>query len=234
MTTGSPTLRVEKGLLREGHARVLCIDEVGRGALAGPAAAGVVVIDATVRRPLDGVRDSKLLRPEARDALVPRIERWAVACAVGHARADEVDAFGINAALRLAAHRAIATLPVRADVVLLDGVHDWVTPPAQSDLLAPPPVMAADGGEVTIPRVVTRVKADLTCSGVAAASVLAKVWRDAWMVELADRHPGYDWQLNKGYASPAHLDALGRLGPCTEHRRSWNLPGVATEVLDEA
>ena len=212
----APTLRVEKRLLRSGYARVACIDEVGRGALGGPASAGVVVIDASVRRPLAGVRDSKLLRPAAREELVPRIVAWSADSAVGHASAAEVDEFGINGALRLAAHRALATIASPVDVVLLDGSHDWFTPPAAADLFDPVPF----GG----PEVITLVKADLTCSGVAAASVLAKTERDALMVELASRFPDYGWDENKGYSSPSHIDALRRLGPCEAHRRSWNLP----------
>lgn len=214
----SPTLRVEKRLLRAGHERVGCIDEVGRGALGGPATVGVVVIDGAVRRPLPGVRDSKLLRPAARRDLVPRIERWATASAVGHAGATEVDEHGIVGALRLAAQRALAALPIDVDVVLLDGSHDWLTPPATTGLFEPDAVIVAT------PPVVTLVKADLTCAGVAAASVLAKCARDALMVGLARRHPEYGWDENKGYASPAHLDALRRVGPCDEHRRSWKLP----------
>jgi ribonuclease HII len=215
----APTLRVEKRLLRSGHRRVACIDEVGRGALGGPATVGVVVIDATVRRPLPGVRDSKLLRPAVRRELVPRIERWAAASAVGHAGAAEVDEHGIVAALRLAAQRALAALPIDVDVVLLDGSHDWLTPPAAAGLFDPAAAIAGP-----TPPVVTLVKADLTCAGVAAASVLAKCERDTLMIELARRHPEYGWDENKGYASPSHLDALRRIGPCDEHRRSWNLP----------
>jgi ribonuclease HII len=222
-----PTLRVEKRLLREGRTAILCIDEVGRGALGGPVTAGAVVVDATVRRPLAGVRDSKLLTPGAREELVPRIHRWAVAHAVGHATAAEIDEHGLTAALRLAGHRALALLAVRADLVLLDGSHDWLTPPEQPSLFAPPTVTPS------VPDVVTMVKADLQCAAVAAASVLAKVERDGLMVELAADHPGYGWEENKGYASPAHLDALRRLGPCAEHRRSWNLPGNAVPEAEE-
>ena len=243
MTPPRPTLRVEKRLLREGRLRVLCADECGRGSLGGPASAGVVVIDASVTRPLPGLRDSKLLTAGAREALVPQIHRWAVAGAVGHAAASEVDALGLTAALRLAAHRAIARLPVQADVVLLDGNHDWLTPPGQGTLFGPGdaagcssdrsgPVPAVGPGcvlpDVVIPEVVTMIKADLHCAGVAAASVLAKVERDALMVELAERYPQYGWEENKGYASPQHLDALRRHGPCVEHRRSWRLPTQQT------
>lgn len=221
----SPTLRVEKRLLRAGHTAVACIDEVGRGALSGPATVGVVVIDAGVRRPLAGVRDSKLLRPAVRTDLVPRIERWAAACAVGHAEAAEVDAHGILGALRLAAVRALAALSVSVDVVLLDGSHDWLTPPAAPGLFdVPVEVPAGARSDVSGPPVVTMVKADLACAGVAAASVLAKCARDTRMVELARRHPEYGWDDNKGYASPSHVEALQRFGACDEHRRSWNLP----------
>jgi ribonuclease HII len=218
-----PSLRVEKRLLREGRSLLLAVDEVGRGALGGPVTAGVVVIDASVQRPLQGVRDSKLLTAEAREALVPRIHRWAVAAAVGHASAAEIDAVGLTAALRIAGLRALAQLGVDADVVLLDGNHDWLTPPAQDSLFAGPPV-SDDVLDVTVPEVVTMIKADMTCAAVAAASVIAKVERDGIMTKLAADHPEYGWDENKGYAAPAHLEALRRVGPCDQHRRSWRLP----------
>ena len=222
-----PSLRAEKRLLRSGRSVVAAVDEVGRGALSGPATVGVVLIDASVARPLTGVRDSKLLTPEARSALVPRIERWAVGSAVGHASAAEIDRFGLIAGLRLAGLRALATMTVRPDVVLLDGNHDWLSPPGQPGLFAPPPIA------VEVPEVVTVIKADLHCAGVAAASVLAKVARDTVMVDLAARHPEYGWDENKGYATPGHLAALRRIGPCPEHRRSWRLPDrAADDVID--
>lgn len=217
----APTLRVERRLLGEGHRAVACIDECGRGALAGPASVGVVVVDATTGRMPTGLRDSKLLSASARRDLVPRVERWAVASAVGHAGAAEVDEVGINAALRLAAIRALRTLEVDVDVVLLDGIHDWLSAPTQPALFDPP-VPAA----VSVP-VVTQVKGDLRCAGVAAASVLAKVTRDGMMVDVAASHPGYGFERNKGYSSPDHLAALRRLGASDVHRRSWQLPGVA-------
>ncbi len=209
----APTLRVERSLLREGHLLIAAVDEVGRGALAGPASVGIVLVDATVRTAPAGVRDSKLLTPGARTALVPRIRRWALAHAVGHAGPDEVDAVGILGALRLAALRALAQLPDRPDLVLLDGNHDWLTDPMAGGLFAP-----------TTPPVRTLVKADMTCSSVAAASVLAKVERDAMMVALHDGHPEYGWALNKGYSAPEHLAALVERGTTVHHRRSWRLP----------
>ena len=216
----APNLRVEKRLLGEGYRAVACVDECGRGALAGPASVGVVVVDVTTQRMPAGLRDSKLLSATAREALVPRIERWAVASAVGHADAAEVDEVGINAALRLAATRALGELGVEVDVVLLDGIHDWLSSPTQPGLFDPLVSIP-----VSVP-VVTEVKGDLRCAGVAAASVLAKVTRDAVMEEVAASHPGYGLERNKGYASPDHIDALGRLGASDVHRRSWRLPGV--------
>jgi ribonuclease HII len=235
-----PTLREERRLLRAGHGLVAGMDEVGRGALAGPVTVGVVVVDAACRSAPAGVRDSKLLTPAAREALVPRLRRWGVARAVGHAEPEEIDRIGIIACLRLAANRALAALPLRPDCVLLDGSHDWLTlppepaavpePPALFDLsvvVAEPAVMAVEPALLELlPQlpVVTRVKADLRCAAVAAASVLAKVERDAIMVVRAAEFPAYGWELNKGYAVPEHLAALGVLGSCPQHRRSWRLP----------
>jgi ribonuclease HII len=214
-----PGLRVEKSLLRGGHALLGACDEVGRGALGGPVTVGMVLVDASVQRPLAGVRDSKLLTPHARVALVPRIRRWVVGHAVGHASAEEIDEHGIIAALRMAGLRALAQLPARPDVVLLDGNHDWLSRPRQASLFDDTPL-----AEPEPPPVRTMIKADLRCSSVAAASVLAKTERDAIMVRLAADHPGYGWDENKGYSTAAHVDALRRLGPSVHHRQSWRLP----------
>lgn len=217
---------MERSLLRDGFRLVAGMDEVGRGALAGPASVGIVVVDASVGTAPSGVRDSKLLTPAARQALVPRIRRWALCYAVGHAGPDEVDAVGILAALRLAAHRALTQLPVTPDLLLLDGNHDWFSERrVPTDELAPLPLFAVP----PVPRVPsipvrTMIKADLRCSSVAAASVLAKVERDAHMVRLHDEHPDYCWADNKGYSAPEHHQALLEKGPCEHHRRSWRLP----------
>ncbi len=218
-TTTRPTLRYERELLRTGLRWLAAVDEVGRGSLAGPVTVGVVLVDLSVRTAPAGLRDSKLLTPAHREQLAPRLRRWAPAWAVGHASAAEIDAIGILRALRLAGARAFADLPERADLVLLDGSYDWISRPEptlfdEPDDAAPIPVR-------------TRVKADLRCASVAAASVLAKTTRDALMVELARDHPRYGWELNKGYASPEHRQALLELGPCEHHRRSWNLLGGA-------
>jgi ribonuclease HII len=237
----APTLRVERSLLREGYRLIASMDEVGRGALAGPASVGIVLVDSSVRTAPAGVRDSKLLTPAARQALVPRIRRWAPAYAVGHAGPDEVDAVGILAALRLAARRALAALPAVPDLILLDGNHDWFTEPSvragdpTSGLqslftLAPPEPKFPSTPAIDVR---TMIKADMRCSSVAAASVLAKVERDARMVRLHERHPAYCWADNKGYSAPEHLAALLELGPCEQHRRSWRLPCVTDAPVSE-
>ena len=222
----SPSLRAERAFQRDGFRVLAGMDEVGRGALAGPVSVGVVLIDEACPSAPTGVRDSKLLTPPAREAMVPKIRRWCVGHAVGHASADEIDEVGIIAALRLAGNRALAQLDVVPDLVILDGNHDWLTAPGEVGLLA----YGGDGAAT--PPVTTMVKADLTCSSVAAASVLAKVTRDAMMVAHSAEHPAYGWAENKGYAAPEHLAALRALGPCALHRRSWRLPGTMDD--DEA
>jgi ribonuclease HII len=270
MTVGTasrkPSLRVERGLQRAGHKLIAGMDEVGRGALAGPVSVGVVVIDQVCRSAPVGVKDSKLLSPQVRERLVPKIRAWATAYAVGHASPAEIDQHGIIAALRFAGLRALAelaSLSVIPDLIILDGSHDWLTDPERVGLLgfleddhgglnslrprapvstipiAPVAVSPAPVGKAivgTVP-VMTMVKADMFCSSVAAASVLAKVERDAMMVSLAATVPGYAWELNKGYAAPEHCAALESRGPSVHHRRSWRLPGAsvaaASDRLDE-
>jgi ribonuclease HII len=222
-----PSLRAERALQRNGYPLLAGMDEVGRGALAGPVSVGVVVIDQGCRTAPQGVKDSKLLTPIDRERMVPRIRRWSRAYAVGHASPAEIDSVGIIAALRLAGTRALAVLPVVPDLVILDGNHDWLTPADRVGLLA---FAQPAGCAPAHPPVTTMVKADLRCSSVAAASVLAKVERDQMMVRLAPEHPAYQWDVNKGYAAPDHLAALDLLGPCELHRRSWRLRGVVERV----
>ncbi len=241
MPAGSrkPSLRLERALQRDGYPVLAGMDEVGRGALAGPVTVGVVVIDESCRSAPTGVRDSKLLTPAHRERMVPRIRRWSLAYAVGHASNEEIDQVGIIAALRLAGQRALSALPVPPDLVILDGNHDWLTAPDRVGLLAlvEPSETGVDGPagpSASTPPVTTMVKADLRCSSVAAASVLAKVERDALMVELHGSHPAYGWAENKGYAAPEHLDALDALGPCGWHRRSWRLGRGQAAVVERS
>lgn len=227
MSVDRPTLRTERQLLRAGADLVAGMDEVGRGALAGPVSVGVVVVDDQTPTAPQGLADSKLLSPAAREGLVPHLVRWGRAHGVGHASAAEIDEVGIVAALRLAGTRALEQVeqvlgPVTT--VLLDGSHDWLTPPA--DLFSQ---------EVDTPRTVhMRVRADQTCACVAAASVVAKVTRDALMTDLDAQHPAYCWAQNKGYAAPAHVAALAQHGPTTWHRRSWRLPGAPHGAVNPA
>ena len=227
----SPTLRQERSLLTGGARLVAGMDEVGRGSLAGPVSVGVVVVDAATRTAPQGLTDSKLLTPSARTALVPQVQRWSVAWAVGHAGPAEIDAHGIVAALRLAGRRALAQVRRTCgdvDVVLLDGSHDWLSR-GDVDLFEATASDPALGPHVPDPAVRTLVKADLQCSSVAAASVLAKVERDGLLVRLARQYPMYAWDQNKGYSAPAHLDALRRHGASPQHRRSWNLRVLAED-----
>jgi ribonuclease HII len=140
-----------------------------------------------------------------------------VATAVGRAAAEEVDRYGLTAALRLAAHRALDGVTPAPACLLLDGSHDYISEPGGRLPLEIGPVTA------DTPPVETRVRADLRCAAVAAASVLAKVDRDAEMVANAEMFPGYGWAQNKGYATASHREALRRLGPTPLHRRTWRL-----------
>lgn len=219
----APSLRYERELLRSGATLLGCIDEVGRGALSGPVTLGVVVVTAATKSAPQGVRDSKLLSAQMRERLAPKIRRWALDHAVGHASADEIDEFGLMAAMRIAGRRALSQLTYMPDLVLLDGNHDYLSAPVQEGLFGDPEVGL-------VPPVVTRVKADLRCAGVAAASVLAKTTRDSIMLELDVENPEFCWADNKGYSAPAHMAALTRFGPTRHHRRSWSLPGQENEA----
>lgn len=200
------------------------VDEVGRGALAGPVVVGAFAVligsDGPERALPEGVRDSKALTARRREALVGPLREVAHAHALGWASPEEIDARGILAALSLAAGRAITGLGVAADIVLMDGDADVITP-ALAELS---PGAAGGGAEGrSLPSVQLRVKADRDCMSVAAASVLAKVARDAHMVELDALAPHYGWAGNKGYGSAAHREALRTRGAHAQHRRSWNL-----------
>lgn len=221
-----PNLEAERGLLGspdgDGPRRIAGMDEVGRGALAGPVTVGVTVVEHRTPEAPAGLRDSKLLRPAARETLVPQIRQWALDSATGSASPQEVDAVGIIGALRLAGRRALAALgPAhRPDLVLLDGSHDWLSDPANLLALAAEPTADVPSWDGPVR---TRVKGDLSCASIAAASVVAKVHRDAVMTGLDTEHPGYGWARNKGYGAAVHRAALQELGASEHHRRSWNL-----------
>lgn len=223
-----PTLRFEREAWRSGAGLLAAIDEVGRGALAGPVSVGVVLLAADTKPAPFGVADSKLLTPQARQRLVPRIRRWAMDCAVGHASSPEIDRIGIIAALRLAAERAVTQLSAEPDWVLLDGNYDYLSAPDELplfDLIDDEP----DRWRCRVP-VRTVIKGDLKCSSIASASVLAKTERDAMLIELAKVYPEYGFDENKAYSSRQHFAALTEHGPCQVHRHSWNLPGLAARM----
>lgn len=207
MAVVEPTLDVERAHFAAGARVVAGMDEVGRGAIAGPVMIGVVAIDATVGEIPKGLRDSKLMTPKRRDAMVPVVKEWGVAWAVGSASAGEIDRFGIVSALGLAASRALRSLGVVPDVVILDGNTGFL--------------VEEPGGPV----VETRIKGDQDCASVSAASVIAKVQRDTLMQELHALHPHYGWDGNKGYGAKVHTDAIRTHGLTDLHRRSWNLLG---------
>jgi ribonuclease HII len=203
-----PTLEVERECFAAGAALVIGIDEVGRGAVAGPVAVGVHAVLAGIDAFPEGLRDSKLLSEKRREAMAPLVLEWGPG-AVGFGSAEEIDARGINAMLGEAARRALLELhavgvPVDRAVILLDGSHDWLSPVLRNPL-----------------DVRTRVGADRSCASVAAASVRAKVRRDAVMREAHDAHPEYGWASNKGYGSRAHYDGIAEHGLTELHRRTW-------------
>lgn len=219
----APTLRHERMFKASGARYLAGVDEVGRGALAGPVSVGIAVVDLLSQKPLSGVRDSKLLSSAERERLEPLVRKWSVASAVGHASAAEIDALGIIAALRLAGTRAwldVLAAGITPDIVLLDGSHNWLSPAEQPSLFDDPPSDAGCDAPVH-----TRVKADMQCLSVAAASVIAKVERDQQMRQLHAEFPDFGWDINKGYATSLHRDALRAAGPTPYHRVSWRLLG---------
>lgn len=178
--------------------RVICgVDEAGRGPLVGRVYAAAVILPQHLELP--GLNDSKKLSDKKRRELFPLIQEQAVAWGIGYATNEEIDEINILQATFLAMRRAIDALPVRPDMALIDGNR-------------------ASG--FTIP-VQTVVKGDSRSASIAAASILAKVARDDWMLEMDEKYPGYGFAVHKGYGTKAHYDALRALGPCQIHRRSF-------------
>lgn len=187
------------------------VDEAGRGPLAGPVVAAAVILDPA--RPIEGLRDSKQLTPRQRRRLARLIRvralAWA-ACRVGPGR---IDAVNILEATWRAMRTALGRLRVPPGLVLVDG-------------------------RLRVPRLPwpqrAIVRGDRRCASIAAASILAKVARDAFMVGADRRYPGYGFRRHKGYATADHLEALARLGPCPLHRRSFRTVALAAPALSEA
>lgn len=208
--TKHPTLDYEFELLVT-RRQILALDEVGRGALAGPVAVGAQLFEADFTAAPQGIRDSKLLSEKQREKIYPEVCAWGQG-AVGFSSPQTVDCEGITRALGLAGVSAITQLltcdtMLKHTVVLLDGKHDWLTA-ALPELL--------QGLQV-----VTKVGADRACATVAAASIRAKVARDRLMQQAALEYPGYGWESNKGYGSKAHLAAIAEKGITPLHRASW-------------
>ena len=186
------------------------IDEVGRGAWAGPASVGVALFR-TDRPPPEGICDSKALAEDEREEIFPRVAEWCLEWSVGHADPEECDRFGMTVALRLAARRALAGLSTIPDAILLDGAFDYVTEPDEDGNR---PIDAR-------PAVRTVVRGDAACVSISAASIVAKVTRDRMMRSLSPSFPAFDFDRNKGYPTRVHKLALAGFGLTSIHRRSW-------------
>lgn len=177
---------------------VICgVDEAGRGPLAGPVCASAVILPAHLDIP--GLTDSKKLTDKKRRELFPVIQEQAIAWGIGMASCEEIDEINILQATFLAMQRALEQLSVRPDLVLIDGNR------------------AKDFG---LP-VKTVIKGDSLSMNIAAASILAKVTRDDWMIRMAQNYPQYAFDIHKGYGTKAHYAALTELGPCPIHRKTF-------------
>ncbi len=190
-------------MVKDGFLQVAGVDEVGRGCLFGPVVAAAVILSPTAAEALlkAGVKDSKQLRGATREILYETIRTYAVDCRIGMASAQEIDRINILQASLLAMRRAIARLSPAPDLCLIDGNR-------------PIPNFAIS--QQTI------IKGDQTEVAIAAASIIAKVWRDRLLVRLDRRYPGYHLASNKGYGSRVHQTALQTLGPTRQHRLSFS------------
>jgi ribonuclease HII len=214
----TPDLSQENVLHKRGHSWVAGMDEVGRGAWAGPVTVGValVPVKATKRTLPKWLRDSKQLSEARRESIFESVGDWCVDWAVGHASPEECDQWGMRIALRLAAQRALAGLENPPDALLVDGPLDLVTEPDPAPGERPTAKTAFSGPVHPV------TGGDARCASVAAASVLAKVMRDRLMRAESEHFPAYCFEQNKGYPSPAHQTALRGYGLSSIHRRSWS------------
>lgn len=172
------------------------VDEVGRGPLAGPVIAAAVILDVVI----EGVKDSKLLNPKKREALAAQIKEQAVCYAFGRAEVEEINQLNIHYATLLAMKRAVESLAVSPNIVLVDGSF---LPNIPHEAYA-------------------IVKGDTLVHEISAASILAKVYRDAEMELMDSLYPGYGFTAHKGYSTAIHLNALLALGPSAIHRKNFN------------
>ncbi len=179
------------------HKLIAGVDEVGRGPLAGPVVAAAVILDVT--KPIEGLADSKVLSATRREELACLIRERALCWALGRAEVEEIDRLNILQASLLAMKRAVEALSLAPELVLVDGNQ-------MPDLVYPAQ---------------TIVRGDASVPTISAASILAKVARDAEMCELDSRYPGYGFSKHKGYPTSTHLDALEKQGVSAIHRRSF-------------
>ena len=207
-----PDLSFEFSLWRSGVSLIAGLDEAGRGAWAGPVAAGAVILSpaADLVERLSGVRDSKQMTPRQRGVWAEKIRAVALAWGVGFATALEIDELGILPATRLAMQRALAMLDIAPEHLLLDAVR-------------------LPG--VALPQTAL-IKGDCRVLSIAAASVLAKTERDRWMEKLDVEFPGYGFARHKGYGTAVHRTALESLGACGQHRKSFKPIKLLMEIMD--
>ncbi|MFH1252956.1 MAG: ribonuclease HII [Candidatus Uhrbacteria bacterium] len=191
-----PTFHFERDLAALGYRAVVGVDEVGCGALAGPVVAGAVILQPPFR--LAGVRDSKLLSATARERLAETIKKQAQAQVVGEASVEEINQFGIRQATFLAMRRAIEKIG-EVDFVLVDAWQIPGLPFKQKGI----------------------IRGDRLIKSIAAASIIAKVYRDAFMRKISEEYSEYGFDEHKGYATAFHLSAIEKHGPCPIHRTSW-------------
>jgi ribonuclease HII len=187
---------------REHHPHIAGVDEVGRGALFGPVVAAAVILSPVAANQLikAGVKDSKQLRMQEREILYEIIKSYAIAFQISMASVREIDRINILQASLLAMRRSIQRLSIQPELCLIDGnrpIPNFLIPQR------------------------TIIKGDQSEPAIAAASILAKVWRDRLMIRLDQRYPGYHLASNKGYGSRAHLQGLQALGPSVQHRLSF-------------
>lgn len=229
--TGLHDLSLERSLLAEGFDHVIGIDEVGRGALAGPVSVGVALFDlrqVTAAEVPAGIHDSKQLSAQSRQAATTRVQQWATTTAVGSTSPSELDELGMTMALNLAGRRALTEVlathgagtefPPRT-MILLDGKHDWLSAPLTLDCLG----IFGSAADLELPAVRTVIKGDGSVPVIAAASIVAKVDRDELMISLAEAHPQYGWESNVGYGTVRHRQGIVETGPSIHHRRSFRL-----------
>ena len=193
----TPDYSFERAALDRGYLRIAGVDEVGRGPLAGPVTAAAVVLD-PARIP-EGLHDSKQLSAKKRAILMQALLEVAEV-SIAHATVEEIDTLNIYHASHLAMVRAVQGLAVPPDYLLIDGNK------IPKDLTQPSEAI---------------VKGDARSVSISAASIVAKMCRDQIMVDLAQQYPGYGWEKNAGYPSPAHKEALRNLGVTPHHRRSF-------------